>query len=62
MHVEDEIKRLIEIGDDLSRLKLDIIRVLAIFNGASWMSEIIPDLIKLRGGVLDYSTQRGAPR
>jgi hypothetical protein len=54
MHVEDEIKRLIEIGDDLSRLKLDIIRVLAIFNGVSWMSEIIPDLIKLRGGVLDY--------
>jgi hypothetical protein len=54
MHVEDEIKRLIEVGDDLSRLKLDIIRILAIFNGVSWMSEIIPDLIKLRGGVLDY--------
>jgi hypothetical protein len=54
MRVEDEVKRLMEFDDDLSRLKLDVIRVLAIFNGVSWMSEIIPDLIKLRGGVLDY--------
>ncbi|MCF3652695.1 MAG: hypothetical protein L2C94_000730 [Aigarchaeota archaeon] len=54
MRVEDEVKRLMEIDDDLSRLKLDVIRVLAIFNGVSWVSEIIPDLIKLRGGVFEY--------
>jgi hypothetical protein len=54
MRVEDEVRRLMEINDDLSMLKLDIIRVLAIFNGVSWMTEIIPDLIKLRGGILDY--------
>jgi hypothetical protein len=54
MRVEDEVRHLMEIDDDLSRLKLDVIRVLAIFNGVSWMTEIIPDLIKLRGGILDY--------
>ena len=54
MRVEDEVKRLMEIDDDLSRLKLDVIRVLAIFNGVSWVSGIIPDLIKLRGGVFEY--------
>lgn len=40
--------------DELSMLKLDIIRVLAIFNGVSWITEIIPDLIKLRGRAPDY--------
>jgi len=55
MRLQDEIKRMMGEKDALSKLKLDIIRMLAIFNGVSWMSEIIPDILKFRGGVLDYS-------
>ena len=40
--------------DELSKLKLDVIRVLAIFNGVSWMSELIPDIMKVHGYILDY--------
>lgn len=35
MRIEDEIRSMRERDDDLSKLKLDVIRVLAIFNGAS---------------------------
>lgn len=55
MGLEDEINRLRDRDDGLSRLKLDVIRVLAIFNGVSWISEIIPDIVKLRGRVPDYA-------
>lgn len=55
MRIEDEIRSMRERGDDLSKLKLDVIRVLAIFNGVSWMTEIIPDILRLRGGILDYA-------
>lgn len=54
MQLEDEIKKLMGESDDLSKLKLDVIRVLAVFNGVSWMSEIIPDIMKIHGYVLDY--------
>lgn len=59
MRVEREIRNLMERNDDLSKLKLDIIRALAIFNGVSWMTEIIPDIVKLRGGILDYPLREG---
>ena len=55
MELEDEINKLRNRDDGLSRLKLDVIRVLAIFNGVSWISEIIPDIVKLRGRVPDYA-------
>jgi len=54
MKLESEINRLRSRNDELSRLKLDIIRMLAIFNGVSWRSEIIPDIVKLRGHAPDY--------
>ena len=54
MELESEINRLRGRNDELSRLKLDIIRMLAIFNGVSWRSEIIPDIVKLRGHAPDY--------
>lgn len=52
--MEDKVRELRSGRDELSKLKLDIIRVLAIFNGVSWASELIPDIVKLRGGILDY--------
>ena len=55
MGLENEINELRDRADELSRLKLDVIRVLAIFNGVSWISEIIPDIVKLRGRVPDYA-------
>ncbi|MEM1654732.1 MAG: hypothetical protein QXU12_03460 [Nitrososphaerota archaeon] len=55
MRIEDEIRSMRKRDDDLSKLKLDVIRVLAIFNGVSWMTEIIPDILKLRGGIPDYA-------
>lgn len=53
MKLEAEIRNLMEKDDELSKLKLDVIRVLTIFNGISWMSEIIPDIIKIRGYALN---------
>jgi len=54
MRLEDEVRKLICGDDELSKLKLDIIRVLAIFNGVSWISELIPDIMKVHGYILDY--------
>ena len=54
MRLEDEVRKLIFRDDELSKLKLDIIRVLAIFNGVSWISELIPDIMKVHGYILDY--------
>lgn len=54
MSLEVEIRNLLEKNDELSKLKLDVIRVLAIFNGVSWVSEIIPDIMKIHGYVLEY--------
>jgi len=36
-----------ESESEVNRLMADSIRVLAIYNGVSWKSEVIPDLIKL---------------
>jgi len=54
MSFEAELRRLLGMDDELSKLKLDILRVLAIFNGVSWMSEIIPDIMKIYGYSLDH--------
>jgi len=54
MGLDDEISSLRGRNDELGRLELDIVRVLAIFNGISWISEIILDIVKLRGHVPDY--------
>ena len=36
-----------ESESEVNRLMADSIRILAIYNGVSWASEVIPDLIKL---------------
>ena len=54
MRLGDEVRKLMCGDDELSKLKLDIIRVLAIFNGVSWISELIPDIMKVHGYILDY--------
>lgn len=40
--------------DEESRLLIDILRVLVIFNGILWESEIIPDILKVNDRYLDY--------
>ena len=40
--------------DELSKLKIDILRALAVFNGISWMSELIPDIVKIHNYSIDY--------
>ena len=49
-----EIRRLLRGNDELSKLKADILRALAIFDGISWMSELIPDIVKIHNYSLDY--------
>jgi len=52
--LELEIRRLLRGNDELSKLKADILRALAIFDGISWMSELIPDIVKIHNYSLDY--------
>jgi len=54
MRLEDVVRELMRGDDELSKLKLDVIRVLAIFNGVSWMSELIPDIMKVHSYILDH--------
>ena len=49
-----EIRKLLRRDDELSKLKIDILRVLAVFNGISWMSELIPDIVKIHNYSIDY--------
>ena len=48
------IEEILRSDDELNRLKADILRALTIFNGVSWMSELIPDILKIRGYPIDY--------
>lgn len=48
------IEEILEGGDELSKLKADVLRALAVFNGVSWMSELLPDILKIRGYSIDY--------
>ena len=54
MGLEDEIRNLLDRGDELGKLELDVVRVLTVFNGVSWMTEIISDVVKIHGYALDY--------
>lgn len=54
MGLDDEIRNLLGRGDELGKLELDVIRVLTVFNGVSWMTEIISDIVKIHGYALDY--------
>ena len=49
-----EIRELLRRDDELSKLKIDILRALAVFNGISWMSELIPDIVKIHNYSIDY--------
>jgi len=48
------IEEILRSSDELNKLKADILRALTIFNGVSWMSELIPDILKIRGYSIDY--------
>ena len=54
MRVEDEVKRLMEFDDDLSRLKLDVIRTLNMFR-----KTLSPSVSSIRRGGL-VSTEKAA--
>ena len=54
MSLEVEIRELLRRDDELSKLKIDILRALAVFNGISWMSELIPDIVKIHNYSIDY--------
>ncbi len=54
MSLRRKIEELKAREDDLGRLQLDVIRVLTIFNGVLWMSEMIPDIMKIHGYVMNY--------
>ena len=49
-----EIRKLLRRDDELSKLKIDILRALAVFNGISWLSELIPDIVKIHNYSIDY--------
>jgi len=49
-----EIRELLRRDDELSKLKIDILRALVVFNGISWMSELIPDIVKIHNYSIDY--------
>ncbi|RLE63097.1 MAG: hypothetical protein DRJ38_08355 [Thermoprotei archaeon] len=54
MNLKEKIEKLKTREDEFGKLQLDVIRVLTIFNGVLWMSEIIPDIMKIHGHVMDY--------
>ncbi|RLF24722.1 MAG: hypothetical protein DRN15_01935 [Thermoprotei archaeon] len=54
MSFEEEIKRLLEAEDDVSKLALDTLRALAVFHGVLWLSELPTDIIKIRRGLPEY--------
>ncbi|MCD6457951.1 MAG: hypothetical protein B6U95_00515 [Thermofilum sp. ex4484_82] len=54
MNIKSIVEKLKNREDDLGRLKLDIMRVLTIFNGVLWESEIISDIVKVHNYVMDY--------
>jgi hypothetical protein len=54
MRVEEEVKRLMEFDDDLSRLKLDVIRTLNMFR-----KTLSPSVSSIRRGGL-VSTEKAA--
>ncbi|MCD6126608.1 MAG: hypothetical protein J7J19_06400 [Thaumarchaeota archaeon] len=54
MSLEVEIRELLRRDDELSKLKIDILRALVVFNGISWMSELIPDIVKIHNYSIDY--------
>ncbi len=54
MNLREKIEELKNRDDEFGKLQLDVIRVLTIFNGILWKSEIIPDIMKIHGHVMDY--------
>ncbi len=54
MNLREKIEELKNRDDEFGKLQLDVIRVLTIFNGVLWKSEIIPDIMKIHGHVMDY--------
>ena len=54
IEIESKLHRLFMKKDEESRLLIDILRVLVIFNGILWESEIIPDILKVNDRYLDY--------
>ena len=54
MNSKQIIEEILRSSGELNKLKADILRALTIFNGVSWMSELIPDILKIRGYSIDY--------
>lgn len=54
MNLREKIEELKNRDDEFGKLQLDVIRVLTIFNGILWKSEIILDIMKIHGHVMDY--------
>ena len=54
MNSKQIVEEILRGGGELNKLKADILRALTIFNGVSWMSELIPDILKIRGYSIDY--------
>jgi len=54
MNPKQIIEEILRSSGELNKLKADILRALTIFNGVSWMSELIPDILKIRGYSIDY--------
>ena len=54
MNSKQIVEEILRSGGELNKLKADILRALTIFNGISWMSELIPDILKIRGYSINY--------
>ena len=54
MNSKQIVEEILRSSGELNKLKADILRALTIFNGISWMSELIPDILKIRGYSINY--------